>query len=524
MMDRRRFLQLTSGAALGLSATMCGKSGNTPSFAGPTPKWGDPRPDQLAAMVPLANRPEGMLEIFVLGGLCPWDTFYVIPEYGDPARGGEHANTQWWTFQEDGDQSPAALFDRCGGGERPIMAPYATDAIGKTVNLGPFIYPLRDRPDILKRMRIDVMSHDALPHHAAIPIALSGVSRNSARMAALGTHVQRYFAEHGDPSRSAPYSYVIYQNSLDIDGNGDAASAVGFHPSSARQMAVRLGPDNPLPSQLAREAVGGYRDQLDTMVGYYQAQYQDRMRRQGNDIVARTPDLQDFEAARRALQDHESLQQLLTPESLAIAEAAACGEEPMPDEFDTGLRLATRLLTSPTNRAQYVNVMEGGLYPDPAGLGYDTHAMHVLWSSRNMVHLCKQLAAHINEPGENDPNKLDLDKHLIVLNTEFGRTPYREFSKLNPFGTGTNHWCYGYATIVIGGFIDEEKSGVTGAIGEDGYAIESFHPSEHRAAMLLAQGIWPFSPEGFRVSDVRDAKTELDAAMFLKEQILEMPA
>ena len=80
------------------------------------------------------------------------------------------------------------------------------------------------------------------------------------------------------------------------------------------------------------------------------------------------------------------------------------------------------------------------------------------------------------------------------------------------------------SSIVIGGFIDEEKSGVRGAIGEDGYAIESFHPAEHRAAMLLAQGIWPFSPEGFRVSDVRGAKTELDAAMFLKEQILEMPA
>ena len=223
------------------------------------------------------------------------------------------------------------------------------------------------------------------------------------------------------------------------------------------------------------------------------------------------------------MQKHDVLQNLLTADALAIANASACQEDAMGDELETGLGLATRLLTATNDRAKYVNVMEGGLYPDPAGLGYDTHAMHVLWSSRNMVHLCKQLAAKINEPGENDPNKLDLDKHQIVLNTEFGRTPYREFSKLNPDGTGTDHWCYGYVSIVIGGFVSEDKSGVRGAIGEDGYAIQSWHPAEHRAAMLLAQGIWPFSPEGFRVSDVRDAKTELDAAMYLKEQILEIP-
>ena len=116
MINRRRFLELSSTAALGWSLARC--TGDKPQTTAPIGqrKWGEPRADQLAAMVPKHQRPDGVLEVFLLGGLCPWDTFYVVPEYGDPNRGGPHANTQWWTFQGDKDMSPAALFEKCGGG------------------------------------------------------------------------------------------------------------------------------------------------------------------------------------------------------------------------------------------------------------------------------------------------------------------------------------------------------------------------------------------------------------------------
>ena len=172
--------------------------------------------------------------------------------------------------------------------------------------------------------------------------------------------------------------------------------------------------------------------------------------------------------------------------------------------------------------AKYVNVLEGGLYPDPTGLGYDTHRNHVLWSARNVVHMAKRLTEIINEPGEADPQKLDLDRHTVLINTEFGRTPTREFTKVNPDGSGTDHWPWGYVVIAFGGPFDEERRGIVGSIGEDARAIESISPTEHRAAMLQMMGAWPFAQESFAVSEVRggDLASELESALWLREHVL----
>lgn len=35
--------------------------------------------------------PEGMVEIFFLGGMFVWETFYMVPEFGDPVCGGFYA-------------------------------------------------------------------------------------------------------------------------------------------------------------------------------------------------------------------------------------------------------------------------------------------------------------------------------------------------------------------------------------------------------------------------------------------------
>jgi hypothetical protein len=162
--------------------------------------------------------------------------------------------------------------------------------------------------------------------------------------------------------------------------------------------------------------------------------------------------------------------------------------------------------------------MDAGLNPY-SGLGYDTHDNHVERSS-NVVHFFKTLADNINEPGENDPNKLDLDRHLVSINTEFGRSPLPERSLQFPTGTGLDHWPFGYITLLIGGPVDEDRNKVVGAISESSIATEYITPAEHRAALLLASGIWPFEAESFRVGDVRNVNTDLEAALSLRERVL----
>jgi hypothetical protein len=125
----------------------------------------------------------------------------------------------------------------------------------------------------------------------------------------------------------------------------------------------------------------------------------------------------------------------------------------------------------------------------------------------------RSLFGIFNGPGETDPRKLNLDDTLVILNTEFGRTPYAEFD-------GRNHWPYGYATAFFGGPIGTAEKGIYGAIGPDGNATLAVDPAECRAGALLAMGIWPFSPEAFATSDVRGATTEADAAALALEHCL----
>jgi hypothetical protein len=173
-----------------------------------------------------------------------------------------------------------------------------------------------------------------------------------------------------------------------------------------------------------------------------------------------------------------------------------------------GLSAARHLLTHPIEPASYVCVSDVGLYEASGGGGYDTHTQNALDTATNFDNLLSALLEIINAPGEGDPTKIDLDDTLIILNTEFGRTPEPQG------GSGRNHHPYGFVTSFIGGPITAAHKGVSGAIGRDGMATpaQSATPSENRMAALLALGIWPFAPEGFNVSDAPSANTELQAA------------
>jgi hypothetical protein len=104
--------------------------------------------------------------------------------------------------------------------------------------------------------------------------------------------------------------------------------------------------------------------------------------------------------------------------------------------------------------------------------------------------------------------KISLNDTLVVIKTEFGRTP-------SPNGiAGRDHWPHGYVNILLGGPITAR--GIAGAIGfsgaERGHArpvtitgtmeLGHFTPSEFQAALLLAAGIFPFQPENFGIGDM----------------------
>ena len=459
--------------------------------------------------------PDGVLEVFLMGGLCPWDTFYVVPEYGRAEK------RLWWTFQEGKDSVPEVFYDRCGvSSAEALTSPFgASDSSGVPIALGPWLQPLRSRPDILDRMRIVVMQHHLEPHEVATPVALCGLPRGLPRMSATGAHVQRH-AQALAGGRVAPWAYNIFSSNTEIEAQFDidAAAASGLHPASARPLQIRLAQNSAsMTAQLRREHLGAARTSVDAAVQHYLDRYRTSLSG-GRELVSRVVD--DFAQARYSLGYGDHLAEIIKPELLVpITGSSACGSTTDFDSTATGLRLGTHLLRHAESPARHVTYIDSGLV-NAMGAGYDSHDYHVVESSRNVFHLARTLAATINNKpaGEADPAKLDLDRQMIVLATEFGRTPYPETGKPQ----GLDHWPFGYAVVLIGGPIRSRS--VAGAIGPDGVATRAFTPAELRAALLMAQGIWPFTDESFAIGDIRGATSHEGAARILREQLLGIPA
>jgi hypothetical protein len=513
--SRRDFVRRASAlTALGLGIG-CSEEEAPPASSPGSGPWGAPSDaTQAAALLPAARVPEGVLELFLWGGVNAFDTFHVIPEHGVPKP--QRPGQGWWAFQEGPDSIPD-VFARCGGGDRALLEPWRRDEAGRQVHLGPFIYPLRERPDILARTRSIVLRHDAAPHQVAVPLALGGHVNGNPRLAGFGAHVERFFQARAG-LRDAPYAWVLFPDMEDTSThNTNAAVAVGAHDAAARPMALTLGEQNRVVELLARSNLGGRSREVDAALAHYLSRYRESL--VGPDgAVTRSPAVGGYEAAISGLARADRLRDLLPAELLAVEAGESCGNASDLDLSSAQLRLATHLLTRANEPARYACVIDGGLLPATTGAAYDTHMNHVVESSRNLVHTFERLTALINEPGEDDPDKLDLDRHQILITTEFGRSPQIQN------GTGLNHWPWGYVQFVIGGWADEERSGILGSIPESGYADASISPSEFRAAMLLGMGIWPFNSQAFAVGDTRIDGTETDAAWWLREHVLGYPA
>ena len=503
-MKRRDFLKgaavVAAGAGGGAAATLLGEK--AAEAFGETPAGAE------ASTVPVNLQAQSILEIFLYGGVSQYESFYCVDAFG------QADSTGWWTFVNSGDVQQAAA--QCGYAG-PLLQDFAKDSDGNQVKFGPFVMPLRDRPDVMDRVRVAITHHDLEPHEGAIPLALAGRSLGHPALAGLGSHIQRYFIDRNTVAGRAPFSYVLLSDNLGFPtDNIRSATAIGMHPGAARPLSLKVDAAGDVAKLLARGTVGQNRAAYDALMKDYIAQYNARLTRPGGAGPLRSPRVGDLAAATESIAGADAIALVLESKYFDKFGGSECGDSAGTDSTTMSLALATHLLTHPTTPAKYVCVVDGGLESADGGGGYDTHGENSHTQSRNLGHTLKSLMSLINTPGENNPNKLDLDKTMIVLTTEFGRTPYAQGG-----GKGRNHWPYGYPITFIGGPVRAASKGVFGACTADGMATAtSSTPQENRIAALMALGIWPFAQESYNVSDVPGATTEAEAAKLVKQRQL----
>lgn len=479
--------------------------------------FGEAPASAASVMLPVERQAKRVLEVFLYGGLSQWETLYLVRGYGTPTD-PMFANQQYYTFDFDGAGGTRRALTDCGfpaGGE--IGQGFGRDALGADVELGPFSRRLWMRPDVTARMRLLVQRHKLEPHEAAVPQALTGRPVGQPAAAGLGAHVQRYYLDRDPGDRAAPWSYVFATGGVAGD-NVSAAAATGVHPGGARPLLIKIDNADSFADMLGRETVrsAGPVEPYDALMRTYIDAYSDRLRWKREGDAVRSRRFADLTIAAGTVAKSDAIADVLEPQLFTARPGTSCGDTRNRDIPGMSLEAARHLLTHPTQPARYVCVSDIGLYEASGGGGYDTHDYNAPDTARNFDNLLRSLLAIINAPGETDPTKLSLDDTLVILNTEFGRTPWAQ----DRSDFGRNHHPYGYVTAMFGATITSAEKGVYGAIGPDGRAETAATPSENRIAALLAMGIWPFSPEAFAVSDVTGAVSEEDAAAKATARVL----
>lgn len=532
-MKRRRFLKAASaGAAASASAFSILKFPRGAHAAG----WGAwPSSDaaKADALLPAELRAQSVLELHVNGGMSAWDTFYTIPEWGLNVGAGDPLRYMW-LFSDDSqlaDYDGSSLeerFEACrpAGVSNDLSIPFnAYDEAGNAIYLGPWAYPFRNRPDVLSRMRIVVQQHSNVAHEAANPISFTGTALGQPRMAGVGTAIQRYFSENPDAPggggvRAAPYAYVLYPGGYK-PFNAVAATTVGFHPGSSRPLVVSVEPNSQLAQLLTRSTVDDT-DAFDRAIAYYRASYEARMRPFGVGAPTRSAERANFEFASFARTNAPELTDILAAELFSdIPSPATICQQASGVALDMPAmqaRMAASLITRADNAARYVMWIDGGFEEAPTG-GHDVHNNSIDINGRNIPHTFQALLDIIATPEQvangTTEGLINLDETMVVINTEFGRTPDRQGIR----GGGTNHHPWGYVNVFIGGPVQEPS--VYGYITEDaGYAQSYVTPAENRMMILQAMGIYPFSSQSFAVADVRNVEDEAEGALRIRDQLL----
>lgn len=480
-MNRRRFLGL-AGAGIGGAALS----------ALPRVAWGSFGTFPVAAehlILPLELQAKNVLEIFLYGGLSMWESVYHVDDLIE-------------SYMRD--ERDRFLGD-CGVMYEPVA--FGTDALGATVQVGPFAHALWARPDVTSRMRVVTTSHDIDPHEAAIPLTLTGKPVGNPLMAGLGSHIQRYFSER-EPERRTPFSYVLRRSAAEeSDAALEATQSTGTHPSTVRPLRINVDAAGRLTDLLDRPGAGTLEERanVDALLGAYLDQYERRVVWNGETL--RSPRIDDVNSAMFAVSNADALAEVLDPSVLVPIENNVCGVAGL-NIPAMSLKLAAHLLTHPEHPARYACVVDSGIVATLAG-GYDAHG-YPYNQAHNLHNVLSELLSIINEPGEGDPTKLELDDTLVIINTEFGRT--RDQS--------SNHLPQAYLTTLIGGPITSAQAGAYGAIGADSVAVSPLQPSDNRIGALLALGIYPFSTDSFAVADATGAISETHGVELVTQNVL----
>ena len=445
-----------------------------------------------------------VLEIFIYGGLSPWETFYVRSDGG---------YADWFEFKSRF-EALSWCSDGPGSGETQANG---NDMAGNAVRLGPATQPLWG---LRNRLRILPVRHNLLPHEAAIPYTLTGNRLGNPRLAGLGAHIQRFAQTVLPIGQSRPRSYVVFPPTPTLfdESRLVAMTATGMHPGSARPLLLRIGEGAAFRAALGREGIGPNHDR---MVDVYRDQFRRDLRWAGSSVtptpeqhrVLRSPGFENYNAALEGVLHTEDIEPIIDSDSLLTASTSAgCGlvggaPHTGPDYTRCAINLAGHLFD---NDARYVGLVDVGLIRAGTGGGYDTHpeSEHARLTSFNLHALLSAVRDAVTAPSGGSP-RINLDDTLIVLNTEFGRTPYVGLDG------GRDHHPEGYVMCLLGGPIGRMEggtpranAGVGGAMDAAGLTIDEFAgsflgltPTDVMAAVLLAAGINPREPEVFAAGD-----------------------
>lgn len=458
-----------------------------PTFA-PDPSWGGPKK---------------ILEIFLVGGLSPFESFFVDRRF---MSGGLLTELNSTTIDASCDpSSPSGLRTTVYNDHTPMRMEWSVGT-----------KPLWARADILGRTRVVAMTHGETifnGHPTARPYALTGRRIGDPRAASLGAAMKRRY-----PGQHTSYILMPDRSRFfgpDLPGF-DAWLATGGHGPGAQPVLVPMGADAApaVATWASRSTVPGGAANSDTLNGYYLGRY-DRDLPHPPDGPTTGHRYRGFEAYRAAYASlHDSPQltsvfgsPLRTPGATAmdcsnnVTDRATSG---LPNTTQSSLAMAAWLFKHRNSR--YVGMFDVGIGTD-VGSPYDGHSHSAGVTYGNLYRLLSMLSAFIAPPGTvPSDSQISLDDTMILLNTEFGRTPA---PGLSPTGDGRDHYGAGYVTLLMGGPIRPTASAQPRLVGDfaasRGTIAEplrgSFTPANLAWVALAAAGIWPEHPDNFAMHE-----------------------
>lgn len=451
-----------------------------------------------------------ILEIYIYGGLSPWETFFLNPTTGGSSCGSatscptdelaDASKLQWGLFQ--------CAFQRLSAVNAPNQP--VTRLFDRNIHLGPATRPLW-RTDLLDRMRTLVTTHDLLPHEAAIPFCLTGTRLGKPTMAGTGAAVERRYGRNGIPA-----AYIIRPEGTKASDNVDTVLAVGQHPASSRPLLIDIKCGGPELGLLTRADTVAQ----DNLLKFYREQYQARLTRPGqttpvrnrafNEYMAMTDSFFNRAAIKDAVGQFDVNDPILDGTDTQCHSSSGelrCPNDPFKeDSTRQALAFAAYLLRTDQTNTKYVCVVDAGRESSPSA-GYDTHGdEHAKLQYRNLSSTLSLLAALTKTDASNPVPKIPAHT-LIVITTEFGRSPDRD-----PAG-GRKHWPHAYTQVLLPpAHTALDGKTIVGSINRDARVdaatpggIACVTPTDLRAALLMALEIDPFADGNFGSGGLSEA-------------------